>query len=153
VRLLVLGVDQDGASRLVSADEVTAAPIPSVPGVAAATLFSTDQSPPPPCPPGLGTLVGGGPAPGCVHWYIVDHTPGTSDDEHAGTELHRRHAIDLMVVLDGDAVLLLADGDHPLQTGDAVVMTGIDHGLRSGPDGCRLMSFAVGTPPGDQPVG
>jgi mannose-6-phosphate isomerase-like protein (cupin superfamily) len=91
-------------------------------------------------------------APGLLHWYIVEHdAPVSLDDHHAGTELHRRDSIDLVVVLDGSAELLLGDGSHPVYERDCIVMAGIDHGLRPGPTGCRLMSFAIGTPPASHP--
>jgi hypothetical protein len=147
VRLLVLGLDEQGRSCVASETEVAPAPIEGLPGVTTASLFSTDQSPPPPCPPGLGTHSPNAIAPGCVHWYIVDHAPARPDERTAGTELHHRDAIDLVLMLEGSGDFLLADGAHPVRAGDCIVMAGIDHGLRAGPDGCRMMSFAIGTPP------
>jgi hypothetical protein len=148
VRVLVLGVDEEGRSHIVSERVVSADAIAAIPGTAAATLFKTEQSPPPPSAPGKGTVVPSDLAPGIVHWYVVEHgAPASVDDHHAGTELHRRDSIDLVVVLDGDAELLLGDGCHPVHERDCIVMAGVDHGLRPGPKGCRLMSFAIGTPP------
>ena len=143
----MLGVDDEGRSCVVSERPVSAAAIPSIPGTAAASLFKTEQSPPPPCAPGQGTVVPSDLAPGVVHWYVVEHEPPTSREDHAGTELHRRDSIDLVIVLDGSAELLLGDGTHPVHERDCIVMAGVDHGLRPGPEGCRLMSFAIGTPP------
>jgi hypothetical protein len=149
VRLIVLGLDEHGQSCVASATEIAPAPIEGLPGITSVSLFKTDQSPPPPCPPGLGTRVPNAIAPGCVNWYIVDHAPPPADEHHAGTELHHRDAIDLVVMLEGGGDFLLADGAHPVRAGDCIVMAGIDHGLRAGPDGCRMMSFAIGTPPAD----
>jgi hypothetical protein len=39
---------------------------------------------------------------------------------------------------------VLDDGPHRVSAGDCIVMAGVDHRLRTGPDGCRLMSFAIG---------
>ena len=147
MRLLVLGLDENGRSCIASETEVVPAPIAGLSGLATAALFSTDQSPPPPCPPGLGTRVPAALSPGCVKWYIIDHAPASPDEHTAGTELHHRDAIDLIVMLAGSGDFLLADGAHPVSAGDCIVMAGIDHGLRAGPDGCRVMSFAIGTPP------
>jgi mannose-6-phosphate isomerase-like protein (cupin superfamily) len=144
---LVFGVDRDGRSCLVEETEVVGDRIPAVPGVAMASLFSTDQSPPPPCPPGLGTLVAGR-APGLVDWHVVDYDPsGSPDEDSLGTKLHHRDAIDLVILLEGSGEFLLADGAHPVRAGDCVVMPGTDHGFRPGRDGCRMVSFEIGTPP------
>jgi hypothetical protein len=44
--------------------------------------------------------------------------------------------------------LILDDGGHPLVAGDSAVVTGVDHGWRAGPEGCRLtvMTFGVSPP-------
>jgi mannose-6-phosphate isomerase-like protein (cupin superfamily) len=144
-RLLILGLDPHGRSCVASEIPVVPTAIDGMPGAAIATLFATSQSPPPPCPPGLGTLIEGRPAPGLVQWYVIEHEPRSPAHERAtGTELHHRNAIDLVVILDGDGELVLGDGPHPVRSGDCVVMAGLDHALRPGPGGCRLMSFAIG---------
>ena len=148
MRLLILGVDANGRSCIVEETEAAPAAVPGVAGTSVAKLFSTSESPPPPCPPGLGKLSAGVLPPGLVQWFIVSHEPHRSPNEHtAGTEPHYRNAIDLVVVLEGGADMLLWDGPHPVRAGDCIVMAGTDHGLRPGPEGCRLMSFAIGTPP------
>jgi quercetin dioxygenase-like cupin family protein len=77
----------------------------------------------------------------------MDHKPrAPSDALQRGGEMHYRNAIDLIVILQGNAELILRDGEHTVEAGDCIVMPGSDHGLRAGPDGCRLMSFAIGTP-------
>jgi mannose-6-phosphate isomerase-like protein (cupin superfamily) len=147
LRVLRFGVDDAGGSCLVEDSEVVGAPIPAVPGVAMAAFWSTDQSPPPPCPPGLGTLAAG-PEPGFVEWHLVDYDPPASPDEETpGTELHHRNAIDLVVILTGSGEFLLADGTHAVGAGDCIVMPGTDHGFRPGAEGCRMLGFEIGTPP------
>ena len=147
MRRVVLGLDADGRSCVADEAEVALNGIDGLPGASVATLFATDQSPPPPCEPGLGTLVNDQLTPGLVRWFVIDHEPRTSTEEHAGLELHHRNAIDLVVVLEGDGDLILGDGPHPVSAGDCIVMAGLDHTLRPGAHGCRLMSFAIGTPP------
>jgi len=121
--------------------------IPAVPGVSMAKFFSIDQSPPPPCPPGLGTLAGG-PEPGFVEWHFIEYDPPTSpEEETAGTALHHRDAIDLVVIMSGGGEFILADGTHAVTEGDCIVMPGTDHGFRPGADGCRMLGFEIGTPP------
>jgi mannose-6-phosphate isomerase-like protein (cupin superfamily) len=135
VRRLVLGLDADGRSCIAHETEVVPTAVDGVPGTTVASLFSTTESPPPPCAPGLGTL-NHGLGPGLVNWYVVEHEPQTSpEDDTAGGELHRRNAIDLVVVLEGSGDMMLGDGSHPVRAGDCIVMAGVDHRLRTGPDG------------------
>jgi mannose-6-phosphate isomerase-like protein (cupin superfamily) len=144
LRLLVLGVDADGHSCVVDDTEAIPSAVDGVPGTNVARLFATSESPPPPCAPGLGRL-DQGLAPGLVTWYVVEHDPPASPEQHsAANELHHRNAIDLVVVLEGSGDMMLDDGPHPVSAGDCIVMAGVDHRLRTGPDGCRLMSFAIG---------
>jgi hypothetical protein len=147
MRLIVCGLDASGQSCLVSQTELAYAPIPGVPGAGVAKLYAIDQSPPPSSPPGKGKFSGDSLAPGQVSWYIINHEPRDSNEEHAGNVLHYRNAVDMVVILEGGGDMMLGDGAHPAQAGDCIVMPGIDHGLRSGPQGCRLMSLAIGTPP------
>jgi mannose-6-phosphate isomerase-like protein (cupin superfamily) len=74
------------------------------------------------------------------------HAGDPSDASPRAGEMHYRNAIDLIMILQGGAELILGDGGHPVEAGDCIVMPGSDHGLRAGPNGCRLMSFAIGTP-------
>jgi quercetin dioxygenase-like cupin family protein len=50
-------------------------------------------------------------------------------------------------VLSGSVDLILDDGVHHLDEGDMVVMTGVDHAWKAGPDGCRINAILIGTPP------
>jgi mannose-6-phosphate isomerase-like protein (cupin superfamily) len=148
VRLLVTGLDETGGSCIVEEAEIEPSAIEGVPGTAVARLFETRQNPPPACQPGLGKRLEDRLAPGLVQWFVVSHQPlaGTHEQTPA-TELHHRNTIDLVVILDGSGELMLGDGPHPVRAGDCIVMPGTDHGLRPGADGCRVMSFAIGTPP------
>ena len=51
------------------------------------------------------------------------------------------------MILGGQVELILDDGPHALQTLDCVVMTGVDHAWRAGPEGCVISGAAIGTPP------
>jgi hypothetical protein len=147
MRLFVCGVDAEGRSCVLSQNEIAFGPVPGLPHSGMAKLFGTDQSPPPSSPPGLGSFAGDSLKPGHVSWYIMDHKPQASAEEHAGNKMHYRNAVDMVFVLEGTATMLLGDGAHPIEAGDCLVMPGSDHGLKAGPDGCRLMAFAIGTPP------
>ena len=147
-RLLVIGQDVSGRSCIVDERTLEMVPVPQVEGTSFMSLFATNETPPPACPPGLGTQIPNNLAPGLLHWYIVDHEPvDTADFQGPGTELHQRNALEFVLVMSGGGDLLLDDGAHPVRAGDCIVMPGSSHGLLTGPEGCRLMSFAIGTPP------
>jgi quercetin dioxygenase-like cupin family protein len=89
-------------------------------------------------------------APGALRWMVVEHEPY---DAGAGpttaSTLHHTDALNFVFVHEGAADLLLGDGAHPVEAGDLIVMPGIDHAMKGGPAGCRLVVVSVGTPPLD----
>jgi len=149
MRLLVLGVDDKGRSCVTEQrDSLDFSVIPGVPGTTIAKLFGTSESPPRAAPPGEGKKIADTLAPGQVSWFVIHHEPyGPEEKETAATELHYRNAIDLIFIIEGGGDMMLGDGAHPVQAGDCVVMAGTSHGLRPGPQGCRLMAFAIGAAP------
>jgi quercetin dioxygenase-like cupin family protein len=70
---------------------------------------------------------------------VVDH------GAHSETAVHHADTLDLETVLTGSVDLLLDDGVHHLEEGDTVVMTGVDHAWKAGPDGCRINAILIGT--------
>jgi hypothetical protein len=141
VRKLVAGVDATGRSRVVAETPLVLEADPDNPGFAAAVAGATSTSPPPARPHGTGNPVDLGVAPGIVSWVIVDY-PANLD-----FPMHHSDTVDFDMLLEGGLVLVLDDGEHPLDPGDVVVVNGVDHGWKTGPDGCRLSVVSVGTPP------
>ncbi|MCZ0732442.1 cupin domain-containing protein [Mycolicibacterium iranicum] len=139
MRTLITGVDADGRSCVVSQDELTLDRL--APGFAMGIPFATSQSPPPARPAGSAPLIDQGIAPGLVRWMFVELGP------HSETPMHHTDTLDLQTVLSGSVDLVLDDGAHHLEQGDLVVLTGVDHAWRGGPDGCRLSAVLIGTPP------
>lgn len=137
MRILVTGVDADGRSCAVSHDAPVFADM--APGFRSAPVFSSAA--PGPRPEGHAEFHDLGLAPGSVYWMLVEYAPG------ADTPHHCTDSYDFEVVLSGSVELTLDDGVHLLETGDIVVMTGIDHAWRAGPDGCLLSVCCLGTPP------
>ncbi|HWS91793.1 MAG TPA: cupin domain-containing protein, partial [Mycobacterium sp.] len=76
-----------------------------------------------------------------LRWTVIDYAPGT------GFSMHHTDTVDLDVVLSGSVDLILDDGEHPLAAGDTLVVTGVDHAWRAGPDGCRLSVLTIGASP------
>jgi quercetin dioxygenase-like cupin family protein len=61
--------------------------------------------------------------------------------------MHHTDTVDFDTVLSGSVELTLGDGMHQLAAGDSVVMTGVDHAWRAGPEGCRLNVMSIGVLP------
>jgi hypothetical protein len=61
--------------------------------------------------------------------------------------MHQTDTLDFDLVVAGSMDLVLDDGPHHLGVNDCVVVTGVDHAWRAGPDGCTLSVFLLGTPP------
>lgn len=139
MRLFITGVDADGKSCIVSCDEVE---INSVaPGFGIGIPFNTTQSPPPARPQGNADLIDQFLEPGHVRWMVVDQGPNTE------TPKHHTDTLDLETVISGSVDLILDDGVHHLEAGDMVVMNGVDHAWKAGPDGYRMTAVLIGTPP------
>jgi mannose-6-phosphate isomerase-like protein (cupin superfamily) len=147
-RLLKLGVDSAGRSCIAHEGDIDARAVAPGAATTIASLFSIPQSPPPRTLPGQGRFRPDVLDPGHVSWYIVDHPPHTPDcPDLPPQDLHHRNVIDCLFIFEGSAQLVLGDGAHRVGAGDCIVMEGNDHAFRPDPGGCRLMAFAIGTPP------
>ena len=141
MRRLITGVDATGRSCVVDETPLTPEPDPDNPGFASALAGVTSSSPPPARPEGAGHPVDLGVEPGLVSWRIVDYAADLD------FPMHHSDTVDFDMVLEGSLVLVLDKGEHGLEAGDVVIVNGVDHGWRSGPDGCRLSVCSIGTPP------
>jgi quercetin dioxygenase-like cupin family protein len=141
MRILVTGVHADG--RSCAAFDEPPAFAPNGYGFAFADVYSSAPTSPPPRPMGHADFIDLGLGPGVVRWILVDYDPG------ATTPNHQTDSIDFEVVLEGSIELILDDGAHELVAGDCIVMTGVDHAWKAGPQGCRLSALSLGTPPPD----
>jgi quercetin dioxygenase-like cupin family protein len=139
MRILVTGVDDQGRSCVV--EERTPGDPPSAAGITVAHVAETASSPPPPRPPGRGELVPIIRGPGIARWSFVEFPP------RAATPFHHTDSVDFDVILDGSVDLVLDDGPHRLETGDAVVVNGVDHGWVTHDEACRMSVVVIGTPP------
>jgi len=147
VRKLIAGVDAEGRSCLVEVVEVVPEAVPGH-GVNVARVYATTESPPPPRSPALGESVDIRLPPGVLRWMVVEHPPHEALARRTtSTTMHHSDALDLVLVHEGSGDLLLQDGAHPVAAGDLIVMPGVDHAMKVGPDGCRLVVVSVGTPP------
>lgn len=138
MRLIRTGLDADGRS-LVTREETLD------PADARIQLFNVPPGASSP-PPGPGAALDLGVRPGEVSWLLRHLESAYS------YEMHHTDTVDLHLVLDGSADLILDDGPHQLRPGDAVAITGIDHGWRVGPEGCTFAMMFVGTAPYSLPA-
>ena len=138
MRILITGTDADGRSCAVSHDEPTFAPLG--PGFSFAHLYET-AGPPGPRAVGAAGLDERGLGPEGGSWRPADHGPG------ADTPHHQTDSWDFEVLLAGSVTLTLDDGPHEIHAGDCILMTGVDHTWKAGPEGARISVVCLGTPP------
>lgn len=137
MRRLVTATDDKGRSCVVADDEVEL--IEGLPGVvSSAHLFVAERLPISEPSSGrsekLDIRVTG------LAWMILRWEPGSE------WSMHFTDTIDLNFVLEGSIELVLDDGAHRLESGDSVVVAGVDHAWRVGDDGCTVIATAIGTP-------
>jgi hypothetical protein len=138
MRCLVTGIGPDGGSLVAEEVEI---PQPST-DVDVQSLFRTYTAPAPARPEGRAGLLDLGVPAGTLRWVLTRWAPGSDS-----AAMHHTDTVDLDLVVSGSIDLLLDDGAHHLEAGDAVVITGVDHGWRTGTDGCVLSVVLLGTPP------
>jgi mannose-6-phosphate isomerase-like protein (cupin superfamily) len=147
MRRLLTGVDDDGRSCLVEVtDVVPTPPAEGGHGVNVARVHVTTESPP------LSGVSPRGPnvdvrlPPGIARWIVVEHPPYDPDGPPStANEIHHTDTFEMVFVHDGAGELLLDDGAHAVSTGDLVVMPGVDHAMRGGPEGLSLVVVSIGT--------
>ena len=146
MRLLTLGIDDQGRSYVAEEREVSTAPVMA--GVAIDSLFATIESPPPRPQPGVGIYDDMPMTPGTVNWMIVDLEPYSEDNEpNLATEMHYNNTIELFYVIEGSIHTALGEGALDLQPGDCVAMPGVDHATHAGPKGARVLSISIALAP------
>lgn len=141
-RFLVTGVDAAGRSCAAPEDQVRPQGGAGLEGILYAVMYAT------PTLPSIST--GGGRAAdtfdlgvpaGAMDWKVIDYAPGME------FSMHHTDTVDFDSVLSGSIELILDDGGHPLVAGDSVVVTGVDHAWRAGPEGCRISIISLGVSP------
>ena len=147
MRRFVTGVNAAGRSCVVEEGDVTLGPVEGIAEVLTASLWATDASPPPAAPPQAGHFIDVRHAPGFVRWTVVEHEPHKeTGSTTTSSAMHHTNAIDLIFVIDGSTELVLDDDVRELHPGDCVVMTGVDHAMKAGPEGSRVITVAIGIP-------
>lgn len=82
--------------------------------------------------------------PGGFKFRIASYGPNVE------TSMHTTATFDIDVVLAGEIAIMTQDGGEvSLKPGDSVVIPGVAHNWRSGPEGCRVAFFMMGAEPTD----
>jgi hypothetical protein len=76
--------------------------------------------------------------PGHVEYLVLQMPAGME------TSLHHDDTINFYTVVAGSLDVLLDDGPHRLNTGDNLVVPGVDHGWTVGPSGCTMTILNLG---------
>jgi hypothetical protein len=138
MRRIVTGTDSRGRSCVV--DDVV---LPDAVGeFDTQRLFLVSLNDLPQRPEGRAELLDLGVPAGVLRWSMTRWAPRTEYPL-----MHHTDTIDLDLVVAGSITLLLDDGEHLLEAGDAAVIPGVDHAWRAGPEGCTLAHAFIGTPP------
>lgn len=141
MRRVVAGVDAAGRSCVVGDDELD--PDHVTEGFQRHIVYETREAPPQSRPTGRGEDFPMEIDPGLIRWYFVEWGPASETE----VPYHHTDTVDLGFVISGSIELLLDDGAHELGAGDCVVLGGIDHSWRIGPNGCRMCATSIGTRP------
>jgi quercetin dioxygenase-like cupin family protein len=141
-QFLVTGVDESGHSCASRKERLTLNEVPGLDGLRYSMMYAL------PILPSLST--GGGRSadnfdlgvkPGAMDWKVLAYEPGTE------FSMHHTDTIDFDTVLHGSIDLILDDGEYSMGAGDSVLVTGVDHGWRAGPEGCRISIVSIGVAP------
>jgi hypothetical protein len=138
MRVLITGLDEDGRSCVV--DEVAFEP--SSGGGLQQKVFEVAVDPPPARPSAPGHHLALDVPLGMLHWLLVQWAPNFEYPT-----MHYTDTMDFHCVVTGSIALLLDDGPHELRQGDGVVVAGVVHAWKVGPEGCMTSSHVLATPP------
>jgi hypothetical protein len=140
MKFVETGVGDDGRSRVTSVHDVLADRAFRSGSLTSEVLWATNEIPfelPIPRRAASDPVVDFGIPANAIRFTMLRIEAG--EQEHG---LHRTDTIDFDLVVAGEVDLLLDDGDINLQPGDSVVLPGVTHGWRAGPDGV-VMCIAV----------
>jgi len=101
-------------------------------------VYALRETPPPPPPPARSNHHDPGIAPGHADFLVVQMPANV---EHA---MYHTDTLNFHTILSGSVELVLDDGSHALERGDSLVLPGIDHGWRTGPEGLTMAVLLLG---------
>ena len=140
MRRIVTGLNAAGQSAVVSIEQIEGMQV-----------WSADTAATPAWMEGHGRFFPFEPQAGWINCLYVEMPPESADDREqgGGTDgpvkgLHKTRSIDIVYFLD-PVVLLLEEGEVPIEAGDVLVQQGTMHDFRNPGEGpARLLGFAWG---------
>jgi len=102
-------------------------------------VYDMRETPPPPRPPTKAPVHETGIQPGHLEFLVLQMPAGI---EHP---VHYTDTLNFYTVVAGSVDIILDDGPHRLETGDSLVLPGIDHGWKAGPEGCTQTILNLGS--------
>lgn len=139
MRSLIAGTDAEGRSCILSEvkieDRDVHAPGPSFRN----DVFALRETPPPQRPPARASYHETGLEAGHADFLVLQMP---ANIEHP---MHHTDTLNFHTIVAGSLDVLLDDGPHRLDSGDSLVLPGIDHGWLAGAEGCTMTILNLGS--------
>lgn len=139
MRSLIAGTNAEGRSCILSEvkieDRDVHAPGPSFRN----DVFALRETPPPQRPPARASYHETGLEAGHADFLVLQMP---ANIEHP---MHHTDTLNFHTIVAGSLDVLLDDGPHRLDSGDSLVLPGIDHGWLAGPEGCTMTILNLGS--------
>ena len=139
MRSLVAGVDDEGRSCIVEEHPIEAWDVHVERPSFRTDIYDLRESPPPQRPPAKAGYHETNIEPGHLEFLLL-HMPAGVQHPH-----HHTDTLNFHTIVAGSVDLLLDDGPHRLDNGDSLVLPGVDHGWKAGPEGCAMWILNLGS--------
>lgn len=139
MRSLIAGVDSDGRSCITSEVTITARDAQETGPSVRTDVFKLTETPPPPRPAAKAHFHETGVEPGHADFCVLQMPAGVVHP------MHYTDTLNFHTVVVGSVEIILDDGPHLLDTGDSLVLPGVDHGWKAGPSGCVQTILNLGS--------
>jgi quercetin dioxygenase-like cupin family protein len=139
MRSLIAGVDDGGHSCILTEVPIKDRDVHAEGPSFRNDVFELRETPPPVRPAAKASYHETGIEAGHAE-FLVLQMPASI--EHP---MHYTDTLNFHTVVAGSVDVLLDDGPHLLESGDSLVLPGIDHGWRAGPSGCTMTILNLGS--------
>jgi hypothetical protein len=138
MRSLIAGVDEGGRSCILTEVSIKDRDIHAEGPPFRNDVFKLRETPLPVRPAGKASYHETGMEPGHADFLVLQMP---ADIEHP---MHHTDTLNFHTIVAGCVFVLFDDGPHLLDTGDSLVLPGIDHGWKAGSSGCTMTSSTWG---------
>jgi len=139
MRSLIAGTDDEGRSTILSEVVIAERDMHAGGPSHRNDVFFLRETPPPARPPARAGYHETGIDPGHADFLVLQMPAGV---EHP---MHHTDTLNFHTIVQGHLDVVLDDGPHRLDTGDSLVLPGIDHGWKAGPEGCTMTIVNLGS--------